>query len=43
MAHSIHGDESVPQQLKWSKDDNKIKWLHVKGESNQAQEGKHCH
>lgn len=43
MVHSLHGDESVPQQLKWSKDDNKIKWLHVKGESNQAQEGKHCH
>lgn len=36
-------NKSIPEQLKWSENYNKVKWLHIKGKSNQAQEGKHGH
>lgn len=38
-----HRHKRVPEELKWSKNYNKIKRLHIEGKSNQAQEGKHCH
>lgn len=36
-------NQSVPEQLKWSQNNNKVKWLHIEGESDQTQEGKHRH
>lgn len=35
--------KSVPKQLKGSENYDEIKRLHIKGESDQTQEGEHCH
>lgn len=36
-------NKSVPKQLKGSENYDEIKRLHIKGESDQTQEGEHCH
>lgn len=32
-----------PEQLERSEHNNKVKWLHVEGKSNETKKGKHCH
>lgn len=39
----VNDKKNLPEQLKRSEDYNKVKGLHIEGESDQPQEGKDCH